>query len=74
MMLDEYYNSQLGERDKRAASLGASSRPSDLVGLNEASTGSGGKFIRIEGKKFDIILNILIGIKRSLSTIVRMPG
>ena len=30
--------------------------------------------MRIEGEKFDIILNILIGIRRSLSTIVRLPG
>ena len=36
--------------------------------------GKGGKFVRIEGEKFDIILNILIGIRRSLSTIVRLPG
>ena len=34
----------------------------------------GGKFVRIEGAKFDIILNILIGIRRSLSTLVRLPG
>ena len=36
--------------------------------------GKGGKFVRIEGAKFDIILNILIGIRRSLSTVVRLPG
>ena len=36
--------------------------------------GKGGKFVRIEGAKFDIILNILIGIRRSLSTLVRLPG
>lgn len=36
--------------------------------------GKDGKFVRIEGEKFDIILNILIGIRRSLSTIVRLPG
>ena len=36
--------------------------------------GSKGNFVRIEGAKFDIILNILIGIRRSLSTLVRLPG
>ena len=39
-----------------------------------SNAGSGGSFVRFEGKKFDIILNILIGIRRSLSTIVRLPG
>lgn len=39
-----------------------------------SATGKGGNFVRIEGKKFDIILNILIGIRRSLSTLVRLPG
>ena len=34
----------------------------------------GGNYVRIEGEKFDIILNILIGIRRSLSAVVRLPG
>ena len=33
-----------------------------------------GKYVRFEGAKFDIILNILIGIRRSLSTLVHLPG
>ena len=36
--------------------------------------GKGGKFVRIEGEKFDIILNILVGIRRALSSVVRLPG
>lgn len=36
--------------------------------------GKGGKFVRFEGEKFDIILNILVGIRRSLSQIIRLPG
>ena len=30
--------------------------------------------MRFEGAKFDIILNILIGIRRSLSILVHLPG
>ena len=41
---------------------------------DKSTAGKGGTFVRIEGKKFDIILNILIGIRRSLSTLVRLPG
>ena len=42
--------------------------------VKKGQEGKGGKFVRIEGAKFDIILNILIGIRRSLSTLVRLPG
>ena len=41
---------------------------------SKGTEGTGGNFVRIEGAKFDIILNILIGIRRSLSTLVRLPG
>ena len=36
--------------------------------------GSGGKSIRIEGDNFDVILNILIGIRRSLNNLTELPG
>ena len=47
---------------------------STMVKKERGQEGKGGKFVRIEGAKFDIILNILIGIRRSLSTLVRLPG
>ena len=34
----------------------------------------GGKFVRVEGENFDVILNILIGIKRSLNNLTELPG
>lgn len=40
----------------------------------KSQMGKGGNFVRIEGEKFDIILNILIGIRRALSTVIRLPG
>ena len=45
-------------------------------GVNQVKSqmGKGGNFVRIEGEKFDIILNILIGIRRALSTVIRLPG
>ena len=33
-----------------------------------------GKFVRVEGENFDIIINILIGIRRSLSNLYQLPG
>ena len=45
-----------------------------VANQKKKAEGKGGKFVRIEGAKFDIILNILIGIRRSLSTLVRLPG
>ena len=33
-----------------------------------------GKYVRVESDKFDIILNILIGIRRSLGNLVSIPG
>lgn len=36
--------------------------------------GKHGKFVRVEGENFDIILNILIGIRRSLGNLVKIPG
>ena len=36
---------------------------------------SGGKFVRVEGDNFDIIINILIGIRRSVSSLyISLPG
>ena len=34
----------------------------------------GGKFVRVEGENFDVILNILIGIRRSLNNLTELPG
>ena len=34
----------------------------------------GGKFVRVEGENFDVILNILIGIRRSLNNVSELPG
>lgn len=36
--------------------------------------GGGGDFIRLQSDSFDIILNILIGIKRSLNNLVETPN
>jgi hypothetical protein len=36
--------------------------------------GAGGKFVRLQSDNFDIIINILIGIRRSLSNLVEIPG
>ena len=36
--------------------------------------GGGGKSIRMEGDNFDVILNILIGIRRSLNNLTELPG
>jgi len=47
---------------------------SQLVVKKKGTEGKGGKFVRIEGAKFDIILNILIGIRRSLQNLVHLPG
>jgi len=33
----------------------------------------GGKFIQTQSGSFDIIMNVLIGIKRSLSNLVEIP-
>jgi len=38
------------------------------------SLGGGGRFVRPESQNFDIIINILIGIRRSLSNLVEIPG
>ena len=39
-----------------------------------ADLGGGGRFVRPESQNFDIIINILIGIRRSLSNLVEIPG
>ena len=44
------------------------------VNGNDDKPGSGGKSIRIEGDNFDVILNILIGIRRSLNNLTELPG
>merc|ERR1712151_1327898 len=36
--------------------------------------GNAGKFVRMEGANFDIIINILIGIRRSISNLYYVPG
>lgn len=35
----------------------------------ENEIGGGGKFVKMEDESFDLILNVLIGIKRSLSAL-----
>ena len=45
-----------------------------VTGKDADKAGSGGKFIRVEGDNFDIILNILIGIRRSLNNLTELPG
>ena len=35
----------------------------------DEEAGTGGKFLRVEGENFDIIINILIGMRRSLSNL-----
>ena len=59
---------------KMSTSAYQKDRPNTLTPKKRGAEGKGGKFVRIEGAKFDIILNILIGIRRSLSTLVRLPG
>jgi hypothetical protein len=39
-----------------------------------SDVGAGGKFVRLQSDNFDIIINILIGIRRSLSNLVEIPG
>jgi len=34
----------------------------------------GGKFVKFDSQNFDIIVNILIGIRKSLSNITNIPG
>lgn len=41
--------------------------------LDEDNTNNGGHFIRIGHEKFDLILNIMIGIKKSISNLVEIP-
>jgi hypothetical protein len=36
--------------------------------------GAGGKFVRMESHNFDLVMNILIGIRRSISNLVEIPG
>ena len=59
---------------KMSASAHQTNKKDTLSPKKKGAEGKGGKFVRIEGAKFDIILNILIGIRRSLSTLVRLPG
>ena len=40
----------------------------------QGNSEGGGKFIRVEGDNFDVILNILIGIRRSLNNLTELPG
>ena len=48
--------------------------PAGFSKENESNAGGGGKFIRVEGANFDVILNILIGIRRSLNNLTELPG
>ena len=41
---------------------------------NDQGAGGGGRSVRIEGDNFDVILNILIGIRRSLNNLTELPG
>ena len=55
------------------------SDPVKLVGVKKEvkqleSVGAGGKYIKIQSDNFDIIINILIGIRRSLSHLVEIQG
>ena len=43
-------------------------------GSRTEELGNIGKFVRVEGENFDIIINILIGIRRSLSNLYQLPG
>ena len=44
------------------------------MGDPDEDLASGGNFIGLEADKFDIILNILIGIRRSCQNLVKLPG
>lgn len=59
---------------KNPSIMSTNTIPTSMKKQKTSVMGKGGKFVRFEGAKFDIILNILIGIRRSLSTIVRLPG
>lgn len=68
------HNLQARKMSQGASAYNKDSNKSQLLKSKSAAEGKGGNFVRIEGAKFDIILNILIGIRRSLSTLVRLPG
>ena len=42
--------------------------------LQEVELSKKGRFVKLESEQFDIILNILIGIRRSLGNLVSIPG
>jgi len=74
-LLDGKFQEQNTNREERKQSLSISSRNIDQGrASNSKQVSKTGNFVRIEGAKFDIILNILIGIRRSLSTLVHLPG
>lgn len=77
---DYFFQAQLSEQElyMRNASQSLNLKDRNQLQASQVAKrgaeGKGGKFVRIEGAKFDIILNILIGIRRSLQTLVHLPG
>lgn len=55
---DTHKKNQLEKRETQPKEIGA----------------AGGKFVRIQSQNFDIIMNILIGIRRSISSLTDIPG
>ena len=63
------------EQKSRAESTIMPQRDEDETTRQTSSKKEGkGKFLRVGGENFDIILNILIGIRRCLGNLVHMPG
>ena len=60
---------------KARPSLKAVAVPSQKKSISRKDElGGGGKFMRIQSENFDIIINILIGIRRRLTNLVEIPG
>ena len=66
---------QLGGKDEEELKAAPGRKIPPNASLQAADQpNKGGKFVRVEGENFDVILNILIGIRRSLNNLTELPG